>query len=97
MKIERIKAFVNGQIKEFTPAGFEMAKEYYGAVLESDLLISKPIELSQPLLIPKPIELNKPILKPAEIVKTVTPITEKVVEAPVTAVIKPKVKRGKKK
>ena len=65
MKVERVKAFVNGQIKEFTKAGFEMAKEYYGAIPVSELSLSRPIELSKPLLIPKPIELSKPILAPA--------------------------------
>ena len=77
MKVERVKAYVNGQIKEFTAAGFKMAQEYFGAVALSEISLAKPIELSKPLLIPKPKELDKPILKPAEVVKN-----EPIAEAP---------------
>ena len=102
-KKERVKASVNGQINEFTAAGFKMAQEYFGAVALSEISLSKPIELSTPLLIPKPKELDKPILRPAEVVKNepianASPvIPEEIPSVKVDEIVKATKKQGRKR
>jgi hypothetical protein len=67
----KIKCFVNGRELNLSPQAFDLAKEYFGAEKVSDIIGSKPIELSKPLLIPKPLT------------KEIIPPVEKVVEKPI--------------
>jgi hypothetical protein len=82
MAQEKIKCLVNGKIKELSPAGFEMAKEYFGATLISDNIAEIPIELRKPLIIPK---------KRLEVIEKV-PIPEEIKKPDVEVIIAPEAK-----
>ncbi len=82
MAQEKIKCLVNGKIKELSPAGFEMAKEYFGATLISDNIAEIPIELRKPLIIPK---------KKLEVIEKV-PVPEEIRKPDVEVIIAPEAK-----
>jgi len=68
-----IKCLVNGKIISLTKKGFEMAKEYFGAVPADDLQTHEiPIELRQPIIIPsKPLKVEQKVDIPIEIKKII--------------------------
>ena len=62
MAKEKIKVMVRGKMLELSSVAFEIARDYFGAQKVSELVSSKPIELSKPILIPKiPVKVEKPI------------------------------------
>jgi len=111
-KEAKVKCLVNGQIRELTKRGFEIAKEYYGAVLADDLQLHEiPIELRQPIIIPsKPLKVEQKLQVPIEITKSIAkepevkadPISEPKAEAQtevktdVKASVKQTRKRGRR-
>jgi hypothetical protein len=68
-----IKCLVNGKIISLTKKGFEMAKEYFGAVPADDMQTHEiPIELRQPIIIPsKPLKVEQKVDIPIEIKKVI--------------------------
>ena len=60
---KKVKCIVNGRTITMTAAAFKVARRFYGAVSEQDLLKSKPVELQRPLIKPemKPVIIKPPI------------------------------------
>jgi len=61
MADKKIKAIINGKMITLSEAAFKVAKRFYGAVSETELQLSKPVELSKPLIKPT---MNPVIIKP---------------------------------
>lgn len=50
--MKMIKCIIDGKVVELTEAAAAIAKEYYGAVTEADIIKMKPQEISRPIIRP---------------------------------------------
>ncbi len=73
MAKEKIKVMVRGKMLELSSVAFEIARDYFGAQKVSELVSTKPIELSKPIMIPKlQVKVEKPVELNGTIEKTIT-------------------------
>lgn len=73
-----IVCLVNGKRQTLTPAAYKIAKSRFHAVLESELLINKPVELMKPRMAAPTI--IKPAFKEPDVI--LMPQVEPLVEEP---------------
>jgi len=66
---DKVKCIINGKSITLSAAAFKVAKRFYGAISETELLLTKPVELSKPLIKPtmKPIIIKPPLKSVPEV------------------------------